>query len=99
MHPNSTFPLKYDPNKGAEGLRPGRLWAPRDWRSFVEAAILRKMLLMSVTFFRIVSRGFRGHLRPFRDILGEKVFYKMCLEFNFTYNVGFKIIRNASKWL
>ena len=51
MHPNSTFPIMYDPNKGAEGLRPGRLWAPRDWRSFVEAAILRKMLLTSVTFF------------------------------------------------
>ena len=52
MHPNSTFPLKYDPNKGARPDKPGRLWAPRDWRSFVEAAILRKMLLTSsVTFF------------------------------------------------
>ena len=40
MHLNPTLTLRYGPNKAARPDKPGHLWAPCDWQSFIEAATL-----------------------------------------------------------
>ena len=42
--PNPTFIAKYDHKKGARVDKPENLWGLSDWRSFLEAVVLCKIL-------------------------------------------------------